>query len=92
MTNGSVLFKPTDPRVPALLHSLAPQYIYASSNYVVMEFHGGFDHYGYRVRQSDTTPSRWTISYYTEKGERVLTTISSTGIPSGELRGWGEMS
>lgn len=41
-----------------------------------MEFHGGFDHYGYRVRQSDTSPKQWTISYYTEQGERLLTMIS----------------
>jgi len=76
MTNENTLIKPTDPSVPGLLRSLSPRYISASSNYVTMEFHGGFDHYGYRVRQSDTNPALWTISWYTEKGERVLTTIS----------------
>jgi hypothetical protein len=75
-TNESALIKPTDPIVPPILRSLSPRYISASSNHVTMEFHGGFDHYGYRVRQSDTNLKQWTISYYTEQGERLLTTIS----------------
>jgi hypothetical protein len=62
--------------VPTLIRSLSPRYISASSNHVTMEFHGGFDHYGYRVRQSDTNATQWTISWYTEQGERLLTTIS----------------
>src|SRR5262245_20238577 len=76
ITNDTGIIWPTDPVVPPLLRSLSPQYISASSNHVTMEFHGGFDHYGYRVRQSDTNSTRWTIFWYTEKGERLLTTIS----------------
>jgi hypothetical protein len=76
ITNDSSLIKPTDPIVPTLIRSLSPRYISASSNHVTMEFHGGFDHYGYRVRQSDTNATQWTISWYTEQGERLLTTIS----------------
>ena len=75
VTNGTLIY-PTDPIVPPLLRSLSPRYISADSNSVTMEFHGGFDHYGYRVRQSDTNPALWTISWYTEKGERLLTMIS----------------
>src|SRR6266480_1770569 len=45
---------------------------FADSNHVTIEFHGGFDHYGYRVRQSDTNATLWTISWYTEKDERLL--------------------
>jgi hypothetical protein len=74
-TNDTLIY-PTDPIVPPLLRSLSPRYISADSNSVTMEFHGGFDHYGYRVRQSDTNPALWTISWYTEKGERLLTMIS----------------
>jgi hypothetical protein len=75
-TNENTLIKPTDPIVPGLLRSLSPRYISASSNYVTMEFHGGFDHYGYRVRQSATNVKQWTISWYTEQGQRLLATIS----------------
>jgi hypothetical protein len=76
VTNDSPFIKPTDSIIPPLLRSLSPKYINASSNSVTMEFHGGFDHYGYRVRQSDTNAKLWTISWYTEQGERLLTTIS----------------
>jgi hypothetical protein len=76
ITNDSDIIWPTDPRVPPLLRSLAPRYITGSSNHITMEFHGGFDHYGYRVRHSDTNAGLWMILWYTEKGERLLTTIS----------------
>ena len=76
MTNENTLIKSTDPIVPGLLRSLSPRYISASSNYVTMEFHGGFDHYGYRVEQSPTNAKQWTISWYTEKHQRLLSTIS----------------
>ena len=76
ITNDSGIIWPSDPVMPPLLRSLSPKYINASSNRVTIEFHGGFDHYGYRVRQSDTNPALWTFSWYTEQGERLLTTIT----------------
>jgi hypothetical protein len=76
VTNDSSLVPAADPRVPALLRSLCPRHISASSNHVTLEFHGGFDHYGYRFRQADSDPKQWTLSYYTEHGEKLLTTIS----------------
>src|SRR5437016_6012082 len=76
ITNHSILIPVADPRVPPLLRSLSPRYIGASSNHVTLEFHGGFDHYGYRFQQVDTDPKQWTLSYYTEHGEKLLTTIS----------------
>jgi hypothetical protein len=76
VTNQTLFIKPTDPVVPPFLRSLPWRYITANSNYVTMEFHGGFDHYGYRVRQSGTNSALWTFSWYTENGERLLTTIS----------------
>ena len=76
ITNDSDIIWPNDPVVPPLLRSLSPKYISASSNRVTMEFHGGFDHYGYRVRQSWANPAFWNLSWYTEDGERLLTTIA----------------
>jgi hypothetical protein len=73
-TSDSVLDPISDPRVPARLRSLSPKYISASSNHVTLEFHGGFDHYGYRFRETD--PKQWALFYYTEQDERLLTTIS----------------
>lgn len=75
-TSDSVLDPISDPRVPARLRALSPSYISASSNHVTLEFHGGFDHYGYRFRETDTDPKQWALFYYTEQDERLLTTIS----------------
>ena len=75
ITNDSDIML-ADPRVSPLLRSLSPQSIWASSNCVEIVFHGGFDHYGYRVRRSKTNGTLWTLLWYTEKGERVLGTIS----------------
>ena len=75
-TNDSAIIRPSDPGVPALVRALSPRFIIASSNLVRMEFHGGFDHYGYRVRQCETNPAQWAISYYTEGGERFLAEIT----------------
>lgn len=76
-TNASAMVKPSDPMVPAVLSQLAPRYIGAYSNLVTLEFHGGFDHYGYRVEQSEEDARIWRISYYTEKERRVLATITN---------------
>ena len=76
VTNESVIW-PTNPIVPQLLRSLSPRYISASSNRVTLEFHGGFDHYGYDVRQSETNERLWTIYYYTEKSEKSLATTTA---------------
>ena len=75
MTNDA-LVDVYDPRVPELLRSLGPRYIVASTNFIKLEFHGGFDHYGYSVRQSNSNPKKWDIYYYTEDGPKLLTTIS----------------
>jgi len=77
ITNDSTLIEPSDPVVPAALRALSPRYISAYTNSITLEFHGGFDHYGFRVEQADTDPKLWTISYYTEQGQRLLTTITN---------------
>jgi hypothetical protein len=76
ITNDSVFVPVADPRVPAILRSLSPRRIRASSNEVTLEFHGGFEHYGYRFRHADTDSKHCTLSYYTEQGEKLLATIS----------------
>ena len=76
-TNDLDLLGPSDPRVPSILRSLSPHYLGAHTNFVVLEFHGGFDHYGYQVQQSDTNPKVWTIYFYTEQGRKALTTITN---------------
>ena len=65
----------TDPRIPPLLKTLSPNSIFGSSHRLGLEFHGGFDHYGYTVRQSESDVTRWTLYFYTEQGMTELTTI-----------------
>lgn len=76
MANNSTDIPIDDPKVSTLLRSLAPRSILASSNLVTLEFHGGFDRYGYRLRQAETNPKQWELYYYWEGGEKLLTTIS----------------
>ena len=76
-TNDFTLVPVSDPRIPLTLRSLSPRSIHGATNFVNLEFHGGFDHYGYRLRQSETNSRLWTLSYYTEHGERPLTTITN---------------
>jgi hypothetical protein len=66
-SNDLAVLQPSDPRVPPVIRLLSPSYICAGTNSVGLEFHGGFDHYGYQVRQSDTNPKEWTLSFYTEQ-------------------------
>lgn len=75
LTNSALIY-PSDPQVPGLLQTLAPRHIFASTNFVELEFHGGFDHYGFSVKQSATNPKEWAISFYTEDTRKLLTTIS----------------
>ena len=66
----------SDSRVSDAIRSLSPFYILTESNYLNMEFHGGFVHYGYRLQQSSTNTRCWNFSYYTEDREKLLTTIT----------------
>lgn len=75
ITNWSI--EPSDPRVPETLRLLSPRHIGVRSNVVTLEFHGTYDHYGYRVEQSEVDSNLWTISYYTEHGTKSLTTITN---------------
>jgi hypothetical protein len=72
---ASELVKPSHPAVPPLLRSLSPRYIVVRTNHVRLEFHGGFEHFGYQVRQSVKDPSQWTLYYFTESEERPMATI-----------------
>ena len=76
-TNDSLLIRPFDLSVPSIIRSLSPHYISTRTNFVTLEFHGGFDHYGYQVQQSDADPKQWVISFYTEQGHKLLTTITN---------------
>ena len=74
-TDETLLLRPSHPTIPPTLRRLPWRYIAANSNAITMEFHGGFDHYGYRVVRSESNAALWTLSWYTENGSRVLVTV-----------------
>ena len=76
ITNHSGFIYPGDSRVPTSLRTLSFRYINSLSNHLRMEFHGGFDHYGYELRPSNTNANTWTLLWYTEKTRKPLTTIA----------------
>jgi len=76
VSGGLVRVSVADPRVPEVLRSLHPGYILASTNGLTMEFHGGFEHYGYRLRQSERDSKQWTLSFYNDQNEELLTTVT----------------
>ena len=76
ITNHSGFIYPSDSRIPVFLRALSFRYIDSSSNHLRMEFHGGFDHYGYELRRSNTNPNGWTLLWYTEDTRKPLTTIA----------------
>ena len=79
VTNDYRLIRQNDVEMPPLLKSISARYVTVYSNHVRIEFHGGFDHYGYHIQQSQTNPVFWSISWYTEHGERFLTNIVTDG-------------
>ena len=46
-----------------------PNYVDVGPDGMHMEFHGGFDHFGFDVRR---TEDEWVLSWYTEHGDHRL--------------------
>jgi hypothetical protein len=54
---------PADPRIPPVIRSLGLHYVSVQPKGVMLEFGGGFDHFGYFVgRLGDL----WTMDFYHE--------------------------
>jgi hypothetical protein len=49
-----------------------PRYVSVSPDGMTIEFHGGFDHFGFAVRRLD---NNWKLTWYTEDGHQSLATI-----------------
>ena len=61
---------PSITNLPPIIHQMKPNYVGVDSERLRMEFHGGFDHYGFEVRKGD----EWELSWYTEHGHHLLLT------------------
>ena len=57
--------------LPPFFANMNARWMSVESNYLRIEFHGGFDHYGFHVREMD---GEWILWWYTEGGREIMTT------------------
>ena len=73
--HGSCDHYPSISNLPPIIHQMKPYYVAVDPERLRMEFHGGFDHYGFEIRKRD----QWELSWYTEHGHHPLLTAPITG-------------
>ncbi len=54
--------------LPLIIQQMKPRTVVVEPGSLRMEFHGGFDHFGFLVRQHDD----WELTWYTEQGHHTL--------------------
>lgn len=59
--------------LPPVIAGMKPKYVSFSSNYLTIEFHGGFDHFGFKVADRGKS---WEMSWYTEEERHTLLSIA----------------
>ena len=55
-----------------VIQNLNAAYVYFNNEQLIIEFHGGFDHYGYKVQQNES--NLWELSRYSEQSVEPLVT------------------
>ena len=76
-SNGITEIGINDPGVPVKLRELGARYIVADNDSVRLEFHGGFDHYGYEVTRSENNSNVWELRFYTESQRTLITCVTN---------------
>lgn len=66
---------PSITNLPPIIHRMKPNYVGVDPERLRMEFHGGFDHYGFEVNRGD----QWELSWYTEHGHHPILTTPIEG-------------
>ena len=77
-TNQTLLMGDLLTNLPPEIEGMKPRYVSVSPENMTMEFHGGFDHFGFKIEDRDES---WNMSWYTEKGQHPLLSIGK-GEPS----------
>lgn len=62
--------------LPPAIADMRPSYVTVHPQGMGIEFHGGFDHYGFGIMEVD---GGWEMLWYTEKKRQRLLTIPKTG-------------
>ncbi len=66
---------PSITNLPPIIYQMKPNYVGVDPERLRMEFHGGFDHYGFEIRRRD----QWELSWYTEHGHHPILTAPIEG-------------
>jgi hypothetical protein len=71
-TNQTFLMGDLLTNLPPEIAGMKPRYVSVSPEHMTMEFHGGFDHFGFKIEDRDES---WDMSWYTEKGRHPLLSV-----------------
>jgi hypothetical protein len=59
--------------LPPIIAGMRPKRVSISHRYMVMEYHGGFNHFGFAIVNEEQS---WRLTTYTEQGQQVLFEMS----------------
>ena len=71
-TNQTLFMNDRLTNLPPLIAGMKPRYVSVSPDQMTIEFHGGFDHFGFRI---DDRVTSWEMYWYTEDGRHPLLTV-----------------
>ena len=71
-TNDTILRGARLTNLPPLITRMKPEYVTVSPQRMTIEFHGGFDHFGFEIRDVEDA---WEMTQYTEQGRRSILKI-----------------
>ena len=58
--------------LPPVIARMRPKYVHVAGDRLHIEFHGGFDHYGFDIHKNDVD---WEMTWYTEHGSHHLVSM-----------------
>ncbi len=74
---------PSITNLPSIIQKMKPNYVAVDPQRLRMEFHGGFDHYGFEIRKRN----EWELTWYTEHGHHPLLTAPIKGTANNTSEG-----
>ena len=86
-TNRTIFMADRLTNLPSLIASMKPKYVAVSPDRMTIEFHGGFDHFGFEIQDRDGLSE---MTWYTEEGHHPLLTVGKhegEGEPDGAANG-----
>ena len=66
-----------DPRMPEVIRKTKCRNAAVRQDLIHIEMHGGFDHFGIRLRQAQADSNVWEVLRYWEGGDKLLMTVTN---------------